>query len=105
MSPVSNNSPVQGSGSSLGSSTPTTGAGVVANESTFLKLLVAQLKNQDPLSPTDSTQFLGQLAQFSSLEQLTNINQNVGTLVNDKTAAAASGTPGSTSGQTTSNGI
>jgi len=36
---------------------------------TFLKLLVAQLKNQDPLNPADGVQFLTQLAQFSQLEQ------------------------------------
>ena len=41
----------------------------LANESTFLKLLMAQIRNQNPLNPTDGTQFLTQLAQFSSLEQ------------------------------------
>lgn len=40
----------------------------------FLKLLVAQLQNQDPMNPSDPTQFTAQLAQFSQLEQLTNIN-------------------------------
>jgi len=40
----------------------------------FLSLLVAQLQNQDPLEPTDSQDFAAQLAQFSSLEQLTDMN-------------------------------
>jgi len=101
------------SSSSSTSSNPSTPGGIVANESTFLTLLVAQLKNQDPLSPTDSTQFVGELAQFSSLEQLTNINKNVGTIVTNATSAAtpaptpASGTmPGSSPNQnTSSNGI
>jgi flagellar basal-body rod modification protein FlgD len=43
----------------------------------FLKLLVAQLKNQDPQNPADSSQMAAQLAQFSSVEQLTNINQTL----------------------------
>jgi flagellar basal-body rod modification protein FlgD len=40
----------------------------------FLKLLVTQLQNQDPMSPMDDTQFLSQLAQFSSLEQMQSIS-------------------------------
>jgi flagellar basal-body rod modification protein FlgD len=44
----------------------------------FLTLLVAQLKNQDPLNPLDATDFTAQLAQFSSLEQLIEINNNIG---------------------------
>ena len=47
----------------------------------FLKLLVAQLQNQDPLNPEDSTEFTSQLAQFSSLEQLENLNSGMETLV------------------------
>jgi flagellar basal-body rod modification protein FlgD len=41
----------------------------LANEDVFLQLLVAQLQNQDPESPADGTQFVTQLAQFSTLEQ------------------------------------
>jgi flagellar basal-body rod modification protein FlgD len=40
----------------------------------FLKMMIAQLQNQDPLNPLDGTDFTAQLAQFSSLEQLNNVN-------------------------------
>ena len=73
----------QGSPQSSSSSNPLTGfGGVTPNANTFLTLLVAQLKNQDPLNPTDSTQFVAELAQFSSLEQLMNINKSVGAMQN-----------------------
>jgi flagellar basal-body rod modification protein FlgD len=48
----------------------------LANEQTFLQLLVAQIKNQDPLQPTDSVQFVSQLAQFSQLEQTIAVRQD-----------------------------
>jgi flagellar basal-body rod modification protein FlgD len=43
----------------------------------FLTLLTAQLKSQDPTAPTDPTEFVGQLVQFNSLEQLIQINSNL----------------------------
>ncbi|WP_084457037.1 flagellar hook assembly protein FlgD [Desulfogranum mediterraneum] len=43
----------------------------------FLTLLVAQLKNQDPLNPTDATEFTAQLAQYSQLEQLFSLNSSM----------------------------
>jgi flagellar basal-body rod modification protein FlgD len=54
-----------------------TSSSALANESTFLQLLVAQIKNQDPTQPMDSTAFLSQLAQFSQLEQLVGIRQDI----------------------------
>jgi flagellar basal-body rod modification protein FlgD len=69
----------------------------------FLKLLIAQMKNQDPQSPADSSQMAAQLAQFSSVEQLTNINQALTaqgtattTLMNQITAGTASNNIGRT---------
>ena len=46
----------------------------------FLKLLTAQIQNQDPLKPMDSTQFVQQLAQLSQVEQAVQTNQNLETL-------------------------
>ncbi len=45
----------------------------------FLKLLVTQLANQNPLNPIEDREFIAQLAQFSSLEQMQNLNKNITT--------------------------
>jgi flagellar basal-body rod modification protein FlgD len=55
----------------------------------FLKLLVAQLKNQDPLAPQDSTQFVAQLATFSSLDQLIGIKDLLSKAVDTKPSTNA----------------
>jgi len=47
----------------------------------FLKLLTTQLQYQDPLNPMDNTEFTAQLAQFSSLEQLTDLNKGMSSLI------------------------
>lgn len=44
----------------------------------FLKMLLAQLENQDPLNPQDATEFTAQLATFSQLEQLVSIQEGIG---------------------------
>ena len=46
----------------------------------FLTLLVSELQNQDPTQPTDPNQYITQLAQVNSLQQLISINQGIGTL-------------------------
>src|SRR5271167_481046 len=63
----------------------------LGNENTFLQLLVAQIKNQDPTQPVDSSTFLTQLAEFSQLEQLIGIRQDVGQL-DPTTPSSGSGT-------------
>ncbi|MEZ5101939.1 MAG: flagellar hook capping FlgD N-terminal domain-containing protein [Thermoleophilia bacterium] len=46
----------------------------------FLKMLVAQLKNQDPMNPTSDPQFMGTMAQFSTVEQVANLASELGTM-------------------------
>ena len=65
------------------------------SETEFLHLLVAQIQYQDPTNPTDSTAFVTQLAQFSSLEQLIGIHTDLDSL----TQSGTSGTQGTTSTQ------
>lgn len=60
---------------------------------TFIKLLTTQMRNQDPLNPTDSTQFVEQLATFSTLEQQVRSNdtlENISSLINDLNSMVAS---------------
>ena len=49
----------------------------ILDKDDFLELLIAKLSNQDPLDPMQDEDFVAQLAQFSSLEQLSNMNENL----------------------------
>lgn len=55
----------------------------------FLQLLIAQLTHQDPTSPMEDAQFIGQMAQFSTLEQMTNINKTFTALEGMLTGSSA----------------
>jgi flagellar basal-body rod modification protein FlgD len=65
-----------------------------ADGDTFMTLLVAQLKNQDPLAPQEGTEFVAQLAQFNSLEQLISINDRLNQLLHQQQTAATTGSTG-----------
>jgi flagellar basal-body rod modification protein FlgD len=54
----------------------------VMGKDDFLQLMLTQLKNQDPLNPMEGTEFAAQLAQFTSLEQLKNLNDAMETSIN-----------------------
>jgi flagellar basal-body rod modification protein FlgD len=78
----------------------------LANEGTFLQLLVAQLKNQDPSQPMDGTTFVTQLAQFSTLEQELASRKDLDAISTDlsSTSAASGTTAASGTGTTGSSG-
>ena len=73
--PVSSTSNLIGFGTTQNSSQ--TNPGGQLGQQAFLQLLVAQLKNQDPLQPMDNTQFIAQLAQFSTLETLQQVQSTL----------------------------
>jgi len=58
-----------------GTTTATNGYGALGKDE-FLQLLVTQMQYQDPLNPTSDTEFIAQMAQFSSLEQMQNLNNS-----------------------------
>jgi flagellar basal-body rod modification protein FlgD len=74
-----------GSASTTASPPATTASAVAAKgqlgKDDFLKLLTAQLANQDPLQPVDNQAFIAQLAQFSSLEQLQGVSSRLDSLL------------------------
>ena len=75
-------------GTSIGAEDANNGGTAAASDSladkqAFLQLLIAQIKNQDPLNPADGLEFLTQLAQFSQLEQLMGIRSELEALRKD----------------------
>lgn len=73
--------------SSLGKATT---ASNQLDKNAFLELMTAQMANQDPLEPMDNTEFLSQLAQFSSLEQMQNVAESMELLALSQTASTNS---------------
>jgi flagellar basal-body rod modification protein FlgD len=80
-----------GSGSTNGSSS-STGSSASDLQSTFLNLLVTELQNQDPTSPVDPTQMVGQMVSLNQLDQLLLINEKLSNLTTT-TSSGSSTTP------------
>ena len=91
-------------------SSASAGAPSTVDYNSFLKLLVAELQNQDPTSPADPTQYMSQLASFSAVGQTVQTNTKLDTLLTSSALTQAEGTvgrkvtsaDGSTSGTVTS---
>jgi flagellar basal-body rod modification protein FlgD len=90
--------PTSGAGQTTAGAASTTATTTQSNslgQDAFLKLLVTQLQHQDPTQPQDDSQFIQQLATFSSLEKLTSIDtslQTMGQLLLDNLATGATST-------------
>ena len=79
---ISQTSGLSGSGQTSSSSSTSADAKTASLDySTFLKLLLAQLKNQDPTKPMDSTEYMSQLASFSNVEQAIKTNTKLDSLL------------------------
>jgi flagellar basal-body rod modification protein FlgD len=94
--PASSTTPASGAGSSSTSASSSTNSSdsPEATKQQFISLLVAQLQNQDPLNPSDGTQFLSQLTEINSFEQLLYIRQDLDKMSGQSTAASATGSSG-----------
>lgn len=101
-SPTTGTDPTIGATSSSSSSTSATGG---LSDDTFLQLMTAELQDQDPLdSSNDPTQYITQLAQFTSMEQESNTAQSTAQLATEQQTSAALAMIGQTASYTDANG-
>jgi len=87
---VTNATDTTSTGSSTTSSTKNTSTNTV-DYNTFLQLLIAQMKNQDPTNPTDASQYMSQFAQLSTVEQAMQTNSKLDALLSSSALSQADG--------------
>ena len=75
---------------------PAASSSVTPDYNAFLKLLIAQMKNQDPTKPIDATQYISQIASFSNVEQAMQTNAKLDALMTSFALAQADGVIGRT---------
>lgn len=77
-------------------STQTSNSSVAPDYNSFLRLLIAQMKNQDPMKPIDATQYISQIASFSNVEQAVQTNAKLDALMTSFALSQADGVIGRT---------
>ena len=100
---TSQGSPLHGGGSVQGGGSIHGSLGLGKDE--FLRLLVTEMRYQTPLDPADQKEFIAQMAQFASLEQMQNLNSNLTTLAEMQLIAQASALIGRVVEATTKEGV
>jgi flagellar basal-body rod modification protein FlgD len=89
----------------FGTTATSTGKSPAADKEMFLQLLVAQMRYQDPMNPTDSSQFLAQSAQFTALEKMQDVADKTAQLFQAQVSFGASGLIGKTVSYNDANGV
>ncbi|MBS0235489.1 MAG: flagellar hook assembly protein FlgD [Proteobacteria bacterium] len=82
--------PATGSSTDTSSTSSSSQAAPTLDYNDFLQLMIAQLQNQDPLNPTDSSEFMSQIAEFSNVEQGINANSKLDQLLVNSNISQAS---------------
>lgn len=93
------------SGTTLSAPTTSTSSASSLGQNDFLQLMMDQLQNQDPLNPDDPTQYLSELAQFSSLEQQNSIASSTAAAASGQSTASALGLLGHSVSYTDASGV
>jgi flagellar basal-body rod modification protein FlgD len=93
--------PMDSSSSGTGSSSSATSDSATISANDFLTLLVTEMQNQDPTADTDPNEYINQLVQVNSLEQLIGINQTLSGALGSPTTGAASDVTGQAAGANT----